>query len=150
MGHTIIVAAGVVINLDPANSGDFDLVEETFEAHLQALKAASRNRISSYYSPYNVKDNDFYILRGTDGYDSTTKAYLFSTKALVWTETIDGSNSAYFQDGTDGLNDPQTFIEKIQHAQEEAKTSLEPLVAKLGLEEGKWKVEIIPYSKNYE
>jgi hypothetical protein len=149
MGHTIIIAAGVVVNLDPTNTGDMDQVEETFEENFQTLKNTTRNRISTYFSEYMIDSNEFFFLRGMEGYDSTNKAYLFPTVSLIWSTSVDGSSAAYFHEN-DGLNDPIAFTNKIQEAQEQAQTLLVPLVHKLGLEEGQWKVEIIRYSATYE
>jgi hypothetical protein len=140
MGHSVIIAVGLVITFDGA---DDDNWEQEFEALFARLKKVCQ--ISSYYSPY--KTEEYYLLRGVDGYDTTNKAYLFAKSSMIWTTNCDGSSTAFFHEG-DGMENPETFIDRIVVANEDASTKLNALCPQVGLPVGG--VKVIRFSRTYE
>ena len=57
MGHTVLIAAGIVITL---NEEEVD-VDTQYETLFGKLKKITRNRCSSYFSKYSPETYEYYL-----------------------------------------------------------------------------------------
>ncbi len=135
MGHGVLIALGLLIVAQ--NDDHYDNL-------LNQLKETVT--VGTYYSEYGRKPQ-FYLLRGMDGDESTNKMYLFPSSSIVWTVQGDGSSVKYFHDD-DGLQNPDTLIERIITAREDSQTKIDELFARIGLSQQQ--VQVIRFTETYE
>ena len=143
MGHDVLFAVGVVVQLNEADP------DAHYEELLAIVKHRCRTVKSSFHSYSTPPPEAMYFLRGCEGYDYTDKAYLFTGSTVIWTERCDGSSVKYFHD-RDGLQDPEQFISKILEAKERVADAIGSVLNALGEDVSVSQPQIIRSTSSYE
>jgi len=125
---SVLIAAGIVIILN--EEGDVDI---QYENLYRKLKSISECEVGQYYSACASEANKYYLLQGHEGDDMTNKVYFFPSTAVIWSSVWDGCGASHYYD-SDGLENAETFVEKVISAKEDAQTKLQELCGSLGLE----------------
>lgn len=142
MGHDVLVAVGVVLQLNDADP----------YAHYDTLVAALRGRcpnVQTRFYKYSQDPHAVYFLRGCDGDDYTNKVYLFPASTVLWSERCDGSAVTYSHDD-DGLQDPERLIGAILDAKERVLDALGDALTTLGEDVVVSSPQIIRRTASYE